>query len=107
VVGEQRVQEGTKHATLRVPRGGCVVAKPHHMGADRQDVQEPVADEGVLSQGPEISDEVGGHYSVERRCSQFLLSRWERALWSAIEIASSVDRPKRERLASRRTPSQL
>ena len=55
VVGEQGVQEGTKHAPLRSPRvesqhGGCVVAYTHHLGAARQEVQDPVA--GVQFQGP-------------------------------------------------------
>ena len=40
VMSEQGVQEGTEHASLRGPRvedqrGGCVVAYPHHLGADR------------------------------------------------------------------------
>jgi hypothetical protein len=51
---------------LRVQRGGFVVAYPHHLGAARQEVQDPVADGGVQSQGPELSDELGGHCGVER-----------------------------------------
>jgi hypothetical protein len=50
-VGEQVVQEGTKHTHLR---GHCVedqhgscVAYPYHLGAARQEVQDPVAE--VLS----------------------------------------------------------
>ena len=40
VVGEQEVQEGTKHTPLRVPRveeqrGRCVVAYHYHLGAAR------------------------------------------------------------------------
>jgi hypothetical protein len=72
VVGELEVQEGTKHATLRGPRvedqcGGGVVTYPHHLGAARQEVQDSVAQGGVQSQGPELSDELGGLYGVEHR----------------------------------------
>ena len=56
VVGEQGVQEGTKRTPLRGHRvesqhGGCVVACPHHQGVARQEVQVPVAEGGVQSQG--------------------------------------------------------
>ena len=52
VVGEQGVQEETKYTPLRGPsvedqRGGCVVAYPYHLGAARQEVQDPVAEGGV------------------------------------------------------------
>ena len=52
VVGEQGVQEGTEHATLSGPcvedqRGGCVVTYLYHLGAARQEVQDPVAEGGV------------------------------------------------------------
>jgi hypothetical protein len=55
VVGEQVVQEGTKHSPLRGPcvevqRGGCVAAYSHHLGAARQEVQDPVSEGGVQSQ---------------------------------------------------------
>jgi hypothetical protein len=51
VVGEQGVQEGTKHAPLRGPsvvdqRGRFVVVYPYNLGAACQEVQDPVA-EGV------------------------------------------------------------
>ena len=54
VMGEQ---EGAEHALLRGPsvegqRGGCVGIYPHHLGAARQEVQDPVAEGGVYSQGP-------------------------------------------------------
>ena len=47
VMNEQRVQEGTEHAPLRVPcvedqRGGCVVTYPYHLGETR-----PLAEGGV------------------------------------------------------------
>ena len=54
---EQGVQEGTEHAPLRGNRvedqhGGCVVTYPYHLGAARHEVQDPVAEGGVLSQAP-------------------------------------------------------
>jgi hypothetical protein len=53
IMGEQGAQEGTEHAPLRGPpvevqRGGSVVAYPHQLGADRQEVQDPVAEGGVV-----------------------------------------------------------
>ena len=53
VMGEQRVQEGTKQAPMRGPRvedqrGRCVAPYPHHLGAARQEVQDPVAEGGVV-----------------------------------------------------------
>jgi hypothetical protein len=49
VMGEQGVQEGTEHAPLRGHCvddlcGGCVVTSPYHLGAARQEVQDPVAE---------------------------------------------------------------
>ncbi|CDQ76298.1 unnamed protein product [Oncorhynchus mykiss] len=46
VMGEQGVQKGTEHAPLRRThvedqRGRCVVAYPYHLGAARQEVQDP------------------------------------------------------------------
>jgi hypothetical protein len=57
VMGEQGVQERTEHSPLRGPRvedqrGRRVVAYPYQLGAARQEVQNPVAEEGVSSQGP-------------------------------------------------------
>ena len=43
-----------------------VVAYPHHLGLTRQEVQDPVAEGGVQSQGPKLGDELGGDYGVER-----------------------------------------
>jgi hypothetical protein len=56
VVGEQGVQERAQNAPLWGPRvedqrGGDVVAYPHHLGAARQEVQYPVAQGGVETQG--------------------------------------------------------
>jgi hypothetical protein len=52
VVGEQGGQEGTEHAPPRGThvedqRGICVVAYPYHLGAARQEVQDPEAEGGV------------------------------------------------------------
>jgi hypothetical protein len=48
------VQDGTKHPSLMSPsvedqRGRCVVAYLCHLGVVRQEVQDPVAEEGVYS----------------------------------------------------------
>uniref|UniRef100_A0A4W5LWT0 SPRY-associated domain-containing protein n=1 Tax=Hucho hucho TaxID=62062 RepID=A0A4W5LWT0_9TELE len=53
VMNEQGVQEGTEHTSLRGPRvvdqrGGCVVTYTYHLGAARQEVQDPVV-EGCCS----------------------------------------------------------
>jgi hypothetical protein len=52
VLGEQGVQERTKLAPMKCQcvedqRGRCVVAYPYHLGAAHQEVQDPVAEEGV------------------------------------------------------------
>ena len=52
VVSEQGLQEGTKYTPLRGPsvedqRGRRVVAYSYHLGVARQEVQDPVAEEGV------------------------------------------------------------
>ena len=61
VVGEQRVQE---HTPLMGPRvegqhavGVGFIAYPHYLGPSRQEVQDPVAEGGVQSQGPQLGDE--------------------------------------------------
>ena len=51
-MSEQGVQEGIEHAPLKGPcveyQGGrCVVTYPYHLGAARQEVQDPVAEGGV------------------------------------------------------------
>ena len=56
-MSEQGVQEGTEHAPLRGScvedqHGGWVVTYPYHLGAARQEVQDPFAEGGVRSQGP-------------------------------------------------------
>ena len=69
-MGEQGVQEGAEHAPLWGP---CVedqhsrgsVSYLHHLAAARQEVQDPVAQGGVQTQGPELNDELGRYYGVE------------------------------------------
>jgi hypothetical protein len=62
---EQGVYEGTKYTPLWVPHvedqhGGDDVAYTHHLGSDRQKVQDPVAEGGVQSQGPKLGDKLAG-----------------------------------------------
>ena len=64
VMGEHGVQERAENAPLWGPsfedqRGGDVVSYPHHMGASRQKVQDPVAQGGVKTQNLELN-EYGG-----------------------------------------------
>ena len=46
-------------------RSGGVVSYLHHLGAARQEVQDPVAQGRVQNQGPELNDELGRYYGVE------------------------------------------
>ena len=46
-------------------RSGDVVSYLHHLGAARQEVQDPVAQGGVQTQGLILDDELGGYYGVE------------------------------------------
>ena len=41
------------------------VLLPHHLGAARQEIEDPVAEGGVQAQGPELGDELGWDYGVE------------------------------------------
>jgi hypothetical protein len=43
--------------------GGCIVAYLHHLGPNRQEIQDPVAKRGVQSQAPELSDELNYNHS--------------------------------------------
>ena len=57
VMSEQGVQEGAEYPSLRGPcvedqRGGCVLTYHYHLRATRHEVQDPVAERGVYSQGP-------------------------------------------------------
>jgi hypothetical protein len=70
IMGEQGVQEGTKHTLLRGhrvvgQRGGCVVSYPYHLGPAHQEVQDSIAEWGDQSQVPWLGDELGGDYCVE------------------------------------------
>jgi hypothetical protein len=70
-MSEQGVQEGIEHVPLMGPcvedqREGCVVTYPYHLGVARQEVQDPVTDEGVKPLGPWLSDELRGQYGVKR-----------------------------------------
>ena len=70
LMGEQDVQEGAEHTTLWGPSvkdqlSGGVVSYLHHLGAARQEVQDPVAQGGVQTQGLKLNDELGGYYGVE------------------------------------------
>ena len=70
VMGEQGVQEGAEHAPLTGPcfedqRSGGVDSYLCHLGAARQEVQDPVSQGGVQTQGPELNDDFGGYYGVE------------------------------------------
>ena len=47
-MGEQVVEEGTKHAPrVDDQHGRCVVAYPYHLGAALKEVQDTVTEEGV------------------------------------------------------------
>ena len=66
VMGEQGVQEGAEHAPLWGPsvedqRNGDVVSYLHHLGAARQEVQDPIAQGRVETQGLRLNDELGGY----------------------------------------------
>ena len=66
VMGEQGVQEGAEHAPLWGPsveyqRGGDFVSYPHHLGEAHQEVQDPVAQGRVETQGPKLNDELEGY----------------------------------------------
>ena len=41
-------------------RRGGLVSYLHHLGVPRQEVQDPVAQDGVQTQGLELDDELGG-----------------------------------------------
>jgi hypothetical protein len=59
------VQEGAEHAPLWGPsvedhRSGNVVSYLHHLGTARQEVQDPIAQGGVETQGLKLNGELGG-----------------------------------------------
>ena len=60
VMAEQGVQERAENppswgSCVEDQRGGDVVSYPHHPGAARQKVQDPVAQGGVETQGLELN----------------------------------------------------
>ena len=70
VMGEHGVQERAKNApswgpSVEEQRGGDVVTYPHHLGGAHQEVQDPVAQGGVETQGLELNYEFGGYYGVK------------------------------------------
>jgi hypothetical protein len=67
---EQGIQERAENAPLWGPsvedqRGGDVVTYPHHLGAAHKEVQDPVAQGGVETQGLELNDELGRYYDIK------------------------------------------
>ena len=62
-MGEQGVREGAEHAPLWCPsvedqQSGVVVSY-------RQEVQHPIAQDGVETQGLKFNDELRGYYDAE------------------------------------------
>jgi hypothetical protein len=49
---------------LSISEGG-VVSYLHYLRAARREVQDPVAQGGVQTQGPELNDDLGVYYGVE------------------------------------------
>jgi hypothetical protein len=45
---------------LRISEAEVFVSYLHYLGAAHQEVQDPVAQGGVLTQGPELNDELEG-----------------------------------------------
>ena len=69
-MGEQGVQEGAEHAPLWGPRvedqrNGEVVSYLHHLGSACQEVQYPIAQDLVETQGIKLNDDLEGYYGVE------------------------------------------
>ena len=67
---EQGVQEGAEHTPfwatfLRICEVEVLLPTFTTWGAARQGVQDPVAQGGAQTQGPELNDELGGYYDVE------------------------------------------
>ena len=72
VVGEQGVQERAPLSThpcwdpvLRISGVGMLLPTLTTWGAARQEVQDPVAQGGVETQGLKLNDEFGGYYGVK------------------------------------------
>lgn len=91
-----RVEDRAQHTALcgagaqGEDRGGVIV---YILGSVGTDVQYPVAEGDVEAKVTEFSDKLGGDGGVLKNSILtyvFLLSRWERAGCSAVEIAPSV-----------------
>jgi hypothetical protein len=68
-MGEQGLQEGEEHAPLWGPsvedqRSGDVVFCLHHLWPARQEVQDPIAQGRVETQGLKLNYELGGYHGV-------------------------------------------
>ena len=69
-MGEKEVQEGAEHASLWGPsveyqQSGGVFSYLQPPGEQPVEVQDPVAQGGVQTQGLKLNDELGGYYGVE------------------------------------------
>ena len=99
IIVEQGVQEGTEHATLRV---SIVVLLPNlttwgwPVRKSRTQLQMEVFSPRVLSLVMSLEGTMVLNAELLSMNSiltyVLLLARWERVVWSAIEIASSVER---------------
>ena len=59
-------RRGLRESPLWGPRvedqlSGGVVSDLHHLGAARHEIQDPAAQGGVQTQGPELNNELGGY----------------------------------------------
>ena len=59
------MQSWVKREYRRRQRSGDVVSYLHHLGAAQLEVQDPVAQGGVESQGLKLNDELRGYNGVE------------------------------------------
>ena len=71
-MGEQGGKEGVEHAPfwggapeLRVSKVEMLFPTFTTWGAARQNVQDPIAQGGVETQGLQLNDELGGYHGVE------------------------------------------
>jgi hypothetical protein len=68
-MGEQGVQEGAEHAPLwgtgvKDQQSGDVVSYLHHLGMALQEVQDPIVQGRLETQGLKLNDELGGYYGI-------------------------------------------
>ena len=62
---EYRSGLSTHSCVAPVLRINVVVSCLHYLGMDRQEVQDPVAQGGIQTQGPNLNDELGGYYAAD------------------------------------------